>query len=251
MNRLALALALATTLAGTGCYVAPACNSRNVSVAWSGFDGPSNLQVNLSCASANVPFVDLFLDGTHVAGPLPSGHFSCSDYGEIVAGVPDGNHVMTVEGIAADGLTINYRDEVSFGASGCGDFALPTATPAAGTVDLHYTFQSGSSCSPGAAYMWFSIFDVIANATDPVSIDATSSLAAKRTFPCSLIDPVVTLPAGTYQLDAMSENVESPATFFTQTAYLCKAPIGFSVNGRAQTVLNPSLADVGGAACLP
>ena len=242
-----LALALSTAVLGTGCYVAPDCTARNVSVAWSGFDGPGTGQVNQTCGTAGVPYVDLWLDGAQVQGPVGASHFDCTTYGVTVAGISNGNHTMTVEGVAADG-TINYRDEISFAASGCNDFALPAATPAAGSVDLVYAFQSGASCASATSYMWFTIDDLVTGLVDPASVDASHT---PRLWPCGPTDPVFSLPAGNFQLRTMNEMVENPANVFTQAAYLCKAPLAFSVVGRTQTVLNPSLADTGGAACLP
>jgi hypothetical protein len=241
-----LVLALATALVGTGCYQPPVCTTRNIQVDWShGFDGPSAV-TGQPCGTAGVSFIDIFVNNQQVIGPLGNGHFACGDLAEIIGGVTDGATQVTTEGLAVDGSTILYRDVQSFTASGCNDFLVATA-PAAGSVDLSYAFQSGSTCASATSYMWFTIFDVAANIIDPSSVGATSS--NPRQFPCGPTPPVLSLPVGSYNLTGMTEEVESPATVFTQAAYLCRAPVGFTVASQAQTIVSPVLADTGGAAC--
>ena len=222
MNRLALALALATTLAGSGCYVAPDCGTRNVSVSWSpGFDGPAS-QIGQTCASAGVTWVDLFIDGVQVVGPL-AGHFDCLDYGEPVAAVPNGNHVLTVEGIASDGA-VTFRDEFSFGASGCNDIALPAAVPAAGFVDLNYQFfTNGTPIAPVCAgsWLWLSIFDLSTVRHDILS-DLTSNPTA---YSCGGA-LTLAVPAGPYQFRWMEERGAGPG-YTLESAYC--APQSFTV----------------------
>jgi hypothetical protein len=243
MNRLALALALATTLAGSGCYVAPDCNSRSVSVSWApGFDGPGTTaaEVGQNCLQAGVNWVDIFIDGAPVAGPF-SGHFDCRDYGEIVQAVPNGSHVLTVEGIAANGAIL-YRDEFSFGASGCNDLALPAAVPAAGLINLDYQFFSGGlPIAPQCAgsYLWLSIFDHSTVRHDILS-DLTSNPTA---YSCG--GPFnLAVPAGPYEFRWMEERGAGP-TYTLESAYC--TPQGLTVAPGTVTV--PVPLDTATAAC--
>jgi hypothetical protein len=164
--------------------------------------------------------------------------------------VPKGGNILTVEGVAGDGATILFRDDFPYTQGGCESVALQ-AFPGAGTLRLQYAFESAPNCTSITSSMWFTIFDVIANATDPSTIDASSSLAAKESVACGTF-PVMTLPAGTYDLDAIREMTESAlgSGVFTETAHGCKLPTRFPVTSQAQTVVNASLADTPGT-CLP
>jgi hypothetical protein len=194
-----LALTLAAAVLGTGCVVTAdqTCDFRNVTVTWSGFDGPDAF-INQSCAAAGVGYVDLFLSGQVV------GRFNCGDYGATITGVQTGSYTLTAEGISPNGSTILFRDDVSLSASGCGDFAVPVR-PAAGTVDLQYLFYQGGVplasqvCAPGS-FLWLSIFDLAANQVAVLSdAGATANLyACGGAF-------ALALPAGSYTLDWMEE----------------------------------------------
>ena len=236
-----LALLLAASVLGTGCFVTnDTCNNRNVTVTWlDGFDGPAVSDVGLSCAAAGVAYVDLFLDGAPIQGPV-AGHFYCVDGGATITGVRDGSQTMTVEGIASD-LTILYRHDVPVNASGCGDFGV-AAIPAAGTVDLRYAFQSGTTCAANPSYLWFSLFDVEANVAQPAyTVDANSSL--RRFYTCPN-DVVVALPAGQFRLDFMQEVVEPSLEAFQQAARACAIPT-FAVSSRSLTTQDVTLYDNG------
>lgn len=242
MNRLALPLAVAAAvLGGTGC--GSTCTNGTALVTWGGFDGPGAGAVDVDCVTAGVASVDLWLDNQLV------GNWPCTDYSAAVPGVPTGGNVLDVEGIAPDGRTILFRDSLSF-TQGCNSVALP-AHPGAGTVDLQYTFESGPTCTASTSYMWFSLFDVIANAPDPATIDVSSSLATQESFACGS-PAVVTLPAGQYDLDSMTEMTETVlhSGVWQQTASGCKLPAGFTVASGTQTPVPVSLADTG-VACLP
>jgi hypothetical protein len=252
MKRLAFALALAASVLVAGCT--PTCDSRDVEVTWSGFDGPATGQAGRDCLAANVPYVGLYLNGQQVVGPSANGLFPCTDYGEVIGGVPNDNELLTIEGVGSDGVTIMFRQQVPFSGTGCNDLILSDAVPAAGTAQIQYAFQSGSACASGTSYMWFTIFDLVANANDTSTIDASSSLTAQTTWQCGPTDPVINLPAGQYQLAAMTEMIENSPTAFTQAAYLCQAPVSFSVfdpvTDSTLTLVTPSLADTG-STCAP
>ena len=240
MKRLALVLAVAVL--GTAC--GPNCPTGTTLVSWAGgFQGPAG-QVNQSCTDARVTYVDVFVDDQ------PFSRSPCVDGGVGLPGVPTGGNILTVEGVDADGSTILFRDDFPFTQPGCDTVGLQ-ALPGAGTVDLAYTFQAGSGayCQSGSTFMWFTIFDVIANVVDPATIDGTSSLAAQRSFPCGPTDPVVTLPNGQYDLQAMNAMIENPATVFTSAGDTCRLPIPFAVSSGSQTGVAPTLADTS-AVCL-
>jgi hypothetical protein len=240
-----LAFALAAAVLGTACGPStPPCNAGSISVSWSGFYGPTAAagDQNKACGPAGVSYVDLWLDGGYVA------RWPCGDYAAGISAVALGTHDLVTEGIAPDGSTIVYRDERSVAVSACGNFAVGVS-PAAGSVDLHYAFQSGTTCASASSYMWFTLYDTVAQAVDPATIDASSSLSAKQSFACGPTDPVVTLPTGRYQLTSIQEMVMSAGPVFTQAAYGCHLPTTFDVGSGAQTVINPSLADTG-VACL-
>jgi hypothetical protein len=237
-----LALVLAAAAFGTGCVFVDDdhdCDFRDLTVTWSGFDGPAPSSVNLSCGAAGVAFVAVYFDGQLVSESL------CADFGVTLLDVPAGGFTLTIEGVSGDGETILYRENRDLSVGGCGDFAVD-ARPAAGTVNLDYAFQSGSACAATPSFLWFSIFDLEAN-LPAATIDALSSLGEKRTFVCPA-DVIVELPVGTYELDFMQEVVEGPATVFTEAALACGVPLPFTVSSRATTVRAVSLAD-SGAAC--
>jgi hypothetical protein len=232
-----LALLLAAAVLGTGCYTTNTCDTRDLTLTWSGFDGPA-AGVNQACGAVGITSVDVFLDGQPVT-TVP-----CTDYGVIIANVRSGAQLLTVEGIDGSGA-IRFRDEASINPSGCGNFSLGVR-PAAGTVNLNYGFQSGSTCASASSFMWFSVLDTIANQTAAV-VDSLSPLADKRSFACGP-DVLISLPQGSYQLDFMQEVVESPSLVFTEAARACVKP-GFNVASRTETNTPITLVDTG-VACL-
>jgi hypothetical protein len=208
-----LVLALATALVGSGCYQPPVCTTRNVQVDWSqGFSGPGAAS-GQSCSAAGVTYVDIFINGQKVVGPVGNGHFACGDLAEIVGGLTDGATQVTTEGLAADGSTILYRDVQSFTASGCNDF-LVTAAPAAGTVSFAYQFYSGPNLLPSSQqvcagpYLWLSVYDRAAGAITVLS-DLASNPTAYACDTASLALQLA-LPIGDYDLRWMEEHGASP-----------------------------------------
>ena len=200
-----LALILAAAVLGTGCiFVDDGCNTRDVDVTWSGFTGPAEGS-NVACGTAGVAYVDVFLDGAQVigpvSGPVADGHFNCNDYGATVRGVEGGSYVLTVEGLDGN-ENILFRDERTLSASGCG--ALQVATlPAAADVTLAYQFYDGPTLLTGAAcagpQLWLSIFDETANLAGVVLANS-----AATAFTCGDLPPLE-LALGTYSLRWMEE----------------------------------------------
>jgi hypothetical protein len=169
-------------------------------VTWSGFTGPAEGS-NVACGTAGVAWVDVFLDGAQVIGPVPGGHFDCYDYGVTVRGVEGGSSVLTVEGLASDGYIL-FRDERNLSASGCGDLHVATS-PAAADVSLAYQFYDGPTLLTGVAcagtQLWLSIFDETANLAGVVLANS-----AATAFTCGALPPLE-LALGTYSLRWMEE----------------------------------------------
>ncbi len=239
MKRLALVLAAAAAALGTGC--GSTCDNGTTLVSWSGgFDGPGGA-VGLNCVAAGVATVDLWLDNQYV------GNFPCGDYGEAIPGVPTGGNILTVEGLSGGpGSTIVYRDELSYSQPGCGNTALQ-AIPGAGSAVLNYAFQSGPTCTSATSFIWFTLFDDVANAVDPATIDASSSLGEQQTWACGSASPTISLPNGQYGLQGIFEMTETALNsgVFAQTAYGCGVPITFTVASGSPTPVPVSLADTG------
>ena len=209
-----LVLALATTLGGTACYQPPACTSRSVTVGWShGFDGPGAVSAQPCGTTSGVYFVDLFINGQQVTGPVGNGHFACGDLSEVIDGIQDGPTEVTVEGVALDGSTILYRDVQSFTAGGCNDF-LVSAAPSAGFVSFGYQFYAGATLLPPSSqvcagpYLWLSVYDRAVGAVT-VLADATSTPQA---YACDsgTLSLQFQLPTGVYDLRWMEEHGASP-----------------------------------------
>jgi hypothetical protein len=209
-----LALALAASFLGTGCFVVDDdvdCDFRDVLVEWSGFAGPDAADVDMSCGTAGVQFVDLYLNDVQVPGPLAKGHFACGLYGVTIVGVGPGSHTLTTEGIAADagnGETIVYRDDRSFVASGCDNLAT-VVEPAAGLVDLQYQFHASGTPVPqvcAGEFLWLSIRDEIAGAVTVLS----DSDFFPETYTCGGAFRLA-LPAGPHTLEWMEERAAAPS----------------------------------------
>jgi hypothetical protein len=241
------ALALAAAFLGTGCIMTDDhCDVRDVTVYWSGFDGPGAAAIDRSCAGAGVTYVDLFLDGRQVWGDVGDGHFRCDAYGVTILDVPAGSR-LTTEGLAADGRTILYRDDRALSTS-CGSFSV-TVAPAAGFADLAYVFSSGGvplgsqQCS--GPYLWLSVFDHVTGA-QAVLADAdfqpTAYACVGQGTPLSFA-----LPVGSYTLQWMEER--GPASGYTlESADCTDRPI--PVAARAATTVPVSL-DVNATAACP
>jgi hypothetical protein len=217
-----LALALLASVLGTGCIIHdndtvngggdPVCLPSTITVAWSNFTAGDGAQ--LGCAAAGVEWVDIFMNGT------PVETWNCADGGAIITDVLSGSYLLTIEGVEANGR-IAFRDEQNVTSSGCGD-RLVFAEPAEGFVALQYTFSPVNQCAGTVAdpsYLWFSVFDVAANATT-AAVDANSTLAEKRLYACSL-DLVFPLPSGAHELDWMQEMVETSLGVFSVTGAQC------------------------------
>lgn len=198
------ALILAAAFLGTGCIVTDDdhCDERDVTVLWSGFAGPNAGDIDMSCETAGAQYVDLFLDGAQVVGPLTDGHFACGDYGVTIVGIGGGSPILTTEGVAADGATILYRDERPVTAS-CGSTSV-TVEPASGWVDLQYQFYSnGSLLDPQVctgAWLWLSIRDDVAGRVTVLSDFDFEPNAISCGGPLSLW-----LPTGPHTLQWMEE----------------------------------------------
>lgn len=223
-----LALAFAALMLGSGCIVThdhEPCN-RSISTDWSftyWSDGGGAWVMNAGCSAAAVSTVDVWMNGQFVEN-LP-----CSTGGITITDVPEGTHVVHVEGLASDGAVL-YRDSLSVPAGSCGDHYVPSY-PAEGFVNVDYSASGG--CTSGPCYLWLSAHDDIAN---QVAV-AYSGSGGARTFPYPN-DVVLRLPVGTYTLDWMQ--LVSSQTW-TEEARACILPT-FNVEAAQSTVLTPPVA---------
>jgi hypothetical protein len=229
-----LALLLATSLLGTGCYVSdhsnPPCLASSITVRWPSFllaDGG----VTPSCATAGVSFVDVFMNDQ----PVQQGGFACSAGGMTITDVQPGSYRITVEGVASDGASILLRDELDVSPAACGDIVVD-AQPAEGSFRIAYSFTPTNVCTSGGSFIWFSVYDQIARAVTAVA-DETANATS---YVCG--DTIAfAMPAGAYTLQRVEEAVPSAGTFLA-SAKNCN-PTTFSVDRAAQSVVNVALAD--------
>lgn len=234
-----LALLLATSVLGTGCYSSsdhryvppPGCDPSTITVQWPSFL-LANGAVTASCATAGVPYVDVFMDDQSVQ----ANGFACSAGGVTITNVQPGTtHSITVEGVASDGVTILLRDDFSVTAASCGD-RLVDAQPAEGTFELAYFFAPVNQCSPGGSYIWFSVHDQLANVTAAVA-DETANTTAYA-CPATIRFP---LPVGGYTVQRVEEVVPSGGGY-AATATHCAAT-AFDVAAATQSLVSVGLAD--------
>lgn len=235
-----LALLLAASILGTGCIVDDddGCGFGSFTVEWPDFQLADG-SLTPSCAVAGVTAIDIYLNGAAV-----DTRFSCLDGGAVITGVQSGSYLLTVEGVDASGRIL-LRDELQIGADRCAD-RLAQVRPSEGFVELNYSFPSNGTCiSPGPSYLWFSIFDQVANATT-VQIDEASPFGDQTLYQCGDQRGIVfALPTGTYDLDWIEER-QSP--LFNVTGANC-ARATFAVNPGQQSVVPSVLADTT-AACV-
>jgi hypothetical protein len=228
-----LALLLATSLLGTGCIVSDHndCGFGSFTVEWPSFQLADG-SVTPSCGVAGVAYVDVFLNNALVQ------RFNCADGGAVVTGVDSASYLLTVEAVDSSGRIL-LRDEQQVGADRCAD-RLVQFRPSEGFVELSYAFVNNGTCiTPGPSYLWFSIFDQVANATT-VQIDQASPLGDQILYACGDQRGIVfPLPTGTYDLDWIEER-QSPA--FNVTGANCSRATFAIVPGQ-QTVVSSVLAD--------
>ncbi len=184
MRALAMTAALAVTLTGTGCFVAP-CADQTMTIDWSFQD--INGVAGRSCAQVGVAYVDVYVDGARVVDAAP-----CTDYGVALYNVPTGNRQVVVEGLDASLVIVN-RDQLTVSVDGCGNTHV-AAVPGEGMLRLDYHFTPTDSCA--ANYMWYSLTDLVANDV----ISAVQGNANPTLFTCG---PFVQFPVpfGSYRLD--------------------------------------------------
>jgi hypothetical protein len=200
--------------------------------------------VDMSCGTAGVWYVDLFLDGAQVVGPLADGHFPCGDYGVTIVGVGGGSPILTTEGVASDGQTIFYRDERRLGSS-CGDASL-VVEPASGWVDLGYQFFSGGAlldpqqCT--GAWLWLSILDDVAGRVTVLSDSDFAPNAYSCGGPFSLA-----LPTGLHTLQWMEERGTAAQSYALRSADCTDR--GFTVPPRGAVGVPVNLERTAAAAC--
>ncbi len=228
-----LALLLAASFMGTGCIVSndhtSTCYPSTITVRWPSFM-LANGGVTASCGTAGVTYVDVFLNDA----PVQQGGFACSAGGVTITNPPASSRI-TVEGVAADGTTILLRDELNVAPAACGD-VIVDSQPAEGTLQIAYSFTPNNVCTSGGSYMWFSIYDQIAQTVTAVA-DETANTTR---YVCG--DPIsFAMPMGTYTLQRVEEVVPSSGGYLP-TATNC-AGTSFSVNDAAESVVSVALAD--------
>lgn len=157
MKRLALVLAAAASVLGTGCGPASHC-ARSATVDWSGgFLGSDN--VVRGCADARVAEVDLFINGD----VNTMARVACTSGAAQAVDLPSGSNVLTIEGVESGGR-IAYRAEVSVTPT-CGDQGI-AVTPAEGTLALDYAFAPTNVCHAAQpSFIWTNVHDDVANET--------------------------------------------------------------------------------------
>lgn len=234
MKPLALVLATAATLLGTGCGVQhsppPPCNPSAV------IDWPSFLLANntttASCGTAGVTFVDVFANGVQV------GHFACTGPAGTV-GLAAGSNLVTVEGVDGAG-TILYRDQFTVDAATCGPQGTFDAQPSEGIVEVSYHFSPSDVCfSPGPSFVWIRVQDDLAGV-----IAADSASAPETSDTCGIDFPLrFRLATGSYTLLSTEEVIRgASAGSYVAVGRNC-VPAGFTVGAATTTSVAPVLVD--------
>lgn len=224
-----LALLLATSVMGAGCYSSsdyyppPGCDPTTITVRWPSFQ-LANGAVTSSCGVAGVSSVEVFLNDVSVQ------RLACGAGGLTITGVTPGQNIVTVEGLDGAG-TILLRDDLTVPVATCGDTLVDTQ-PAEGLFNLAYYFTPVNQCSPGS-YIWFSVHDQLANVTAAVA-DETNSTTAYA-CPATISFP---LPVGRYTLQRVEEVVPAGASW-AATATNCTATTFDVVGARASDVNVP------------
>lgn len=240
MNR--LALLLAASVLGTGCIVSNDCTTREVDVVWANSFDDSGA-TGRGCASAGVTRVDVFVNDS----PQPVASVPCTDGGATLSFASGGNYQLTTEGVDGAGV-IQYRDDRTISSSTCG-IQQVDVRPSAGTVNLNYAFNSGTSCFSANSYMWFGVFDTIAR-TVAAKVDETSAIPTQ--FACgpdvafSIPSGALQVPSGWYRLDFMQEveHTASVQTPFVERARSCTVPV-FNIAPQQTTTVDVTLYDTG------
>jgi hypothetical protein len=225
------ALAAAAVL-GSGCVINNTCDDQALAITWSfrTIDGLSNQ----SCAAVGVTAVDVWMNGTYVD------RFACSQGGATIVNLAQGTYDVTVEGIAADGVTIINRDQFAASVGSCGTSTY-AARPGEGWLRVDYSISPVNTC--GGGYIWYSVFDEVAGQVISAIGDTSSSLDKTLFFcPAEVRFPV---PYGTYTLDWIQE-VASPTTTPTALHQQC-SPTTVNVNGPGITALAVVMGPVTGS----
>jgi hypothetical protein len=231
MKRLALVLAAAATVAGTGCGSStPRRCANSVTVDWSGgflrADGATR-----DCAGAFVSAVDLFINDD----PNTAVRVACSQGAAQAVDLPDGTNLFTVEGIDQRGGgtgRIAFRAEVNRPFA-CGDQHV-LVTPSQGTLALDYSLP-GNACVAGGSLIFSEVRDDIANQLAFQDTSGSSPVCAPSPAPA----PTFILPAGNFTLLGVNEVTAS--TFAVVGADCTDRP--FQITGATTTTVTPSLVD--------
>lgn len=223
MNR--LALVLAATVLGSGCFSSADSCDPSLDIAWD-FTGADDT-VYPTCFDAGVNYVDVFVDG---ADGL---RFPCTTNTSGVIPIRPGVRVVTVEGVSAASQTdpgvIVFRDEFDVEIAGCGR-AVMDAFPSEQYIQLAYSFPA---CAANPSYIWYSLTDLVAGVTAS-EISSLSSPGDRRLYDCNQgEDPFFAVPAGSYQLEWIQEVVEPTAGDFQVRKTNCTPPGPVAVPGEA------------------
>lgn len=230
-----LALLLATSVLGAGCYSSndggyyvppPGCDPVTITARWPSFK-LVNGAVTSSCGVAGVSSVEVFLNDVSVQ------RLACGAGGLTITGVTPGQNIVTVEGLDSAG-TILLRDDLTVTAASCGDTLVDTQ-PAEGLFDLNYYFTPVNQCSPGS-YIWFSVHDQLANVTAAL-VDETHSTTSYA-CPATISFP---LPVGRYTIQRVEEVVPAGASW-AATATNC-SPTTFDIAGALSSTVTVPLTD--------
>jgi hypothetical protein len=191
MKRLALVLAAAATVAGTGCGSStPPCN-RSVTVDWS-FRNFAN-GVTSSCSTAGVDELDIYVNGGFIGtfpcqGPAVTIDVGGSTQSVQVDAIDFSNH------LGLGGNRVAYRDRFTVNTSACGDQAV-LSEPAEGRISLDYAIpntEAAPDCSSGCT-MFYQVHDDVNGSTAANYVDYPAV-----PYPNDIL---VRLPLGDYSVD--------------------------------------------------
>jgi hypothetical protein len=255
MRSLALAAVALLPLLG-GCIATP-CDPPTLTFRWTQRDQNGALS---DCITAGTPSVDVWIAGaTH---SVLAGSFRCLDgVGTVdVSGFTPGGYTATVEGVASDG-TIQDRGIFPVAVNDCG-VALYAPELGQGLLNIDYHFGTPGTAADvcygsGTGYIWFDLWDEVANQAIFSISTATSTVPPSRRdqYACGA-QVEFPVPFGTYTLRGIQEVVAPLTTAPYSVAESC-SPTRVTVdrlgNATVTYLTPPDLVPpaAGASACYP
>lgn len=226
MRKLALLAVAFLPLLG-GC-VSDTCSYPAATIHWTlqSYDGSRR-----SCLAAvgsldpDIAYVDVYI-GT--ASPVRS---SCFDGAVVIdtSRFAPGTYPATVEGVAADGVTIYDRAQFNLTVSDCGnrDY-FPVLGETLLNIDYHFGVPGTASDVCHGGSMWFALYDEVAKGYITVVDANQGTWRDYYTCPANIEFAV---PFGTYTLDWIQE-VVNPLTAPNPVQQACRqAPVDAMTSG--------------------